>query len=68
MVGDGFKALSDPTRRRILEPLGERDMAAGEIGELRREAMMGEKDKEVVRELKRRPLKSMHTLTFRIVR
>ncbi|HJF45566.1 metalloregulator ArsR/SmtB family transcription factor, partial [Thermophilibacter provencensis] len=33
MVGDGFKALSDPTRRRILELLGERDMTAGEIGE-----------------------------------
>ena len=33
MVGDGFKALSDPTRRRILELLGDRDMTAGEIGE-----------------------------------
>ena len=33
MVGDGFKALSDPMRRRILELLGERDMTAGEIGE-----------------------------------
>ena len=33
MVGDGFKALSDPTRRRILELLGKRDMTAGEIGE-----------------------------------
>lgn len=32
MVGDGFKALSDPTRRRILELLGEHDMTASEIG------------------------------------
>lgn len=33
MIGDGFKALSDPTRRHILELLSERDMTAGEIGE-----------------------------------
>lgn len=33
MVGDGFKVLSDPTRRCILELLGERNMTAGEIGE-----------------------------------
>lgn len=26
-----FKALADPTRRRILQLLGERDMTAGEI-------------------------------------
>lgn len=32
MAGDGFKALSDPTRRRILELLGEGDLTAGEIG------------------------------------
>lgn len=31
LVGDGFKALSDPTRRRILELLGKGDMTAGEI-------------------------------------
>ena len=29
MVGDGFKALSDPTRRRILELLGERGHDGG---------------------------------------
>jgi ArsR family transcriptional regulator len=28
-----FKALRDPTRRRILEMLRKRDMTAGEIGE-----------------------------------
>jgi DNA-binding transcriptional ArsR family regulator len=28
-----FKALSDPTRRQILELLGHRDMTAGEIAE-----------------------------------
>jgi ArsR family transcriptional regulator len=28
-----FKALSDPTRRRILELLGQRDMTAGEIAD-----------------------------------
>ncbi|HVN78798.1 MAG TPA: autorepressor SdpR family transcription factor [Terriglobia bacterium] len=28
-----FKALADPTRRRILEMLGRRDMTAGEIAE-----------------------------------
>ena len=28
-----FKALRDPTRRRILEMLKERDLTAGEIGE-----------------------------------
>lgn len=32
MAGDGFKALSDPTRRKILELLGDGDLAAGEIG------------------------------------
>lgn len=32
MAGDGFKALSDPTRRQILELLGEGDLTAGEIG------------------------------------
>lgn len=32
MAGDRFKALSDPTRRRILELLGEGDLTAGEIG------------------------------------
>ncbi len=30
-MGDGFKALADPTRRRILELLSEGDMTAGEI-------------------------------------
>ena len=33
MAGEGFKALSDPTRRRILELLRERDMTAGELAE-----------------------------------
>ena len=28
-----FKALADPTRRRILELLGQRDMTAGEIAD-----------------------------------
>ncbi len=28
-----FKALSDPTRRRILEKLSEKDLTAGEIAE-----------------------------------
>ncbi|MBM6867233.1 autorepressor SdpR family transcription factor [Collinsella tanakaei] len=32
MAGDGFKALSDPTRRKILELLGKGDLTAGEIG------------------------------------
>ncbi|MDN0068565.1 autorepressor SdpR family transcription factor [Collinsella ihumii] len=32
MAGDGFKALSDPTRRKILELLGDGDLTAGEIG------------------------------------
>lgn len=31
-VGEGFKALADPTRRKILELLAERDLTAGEIG------------------------------------
>ena len=31
MAGDGFKALSDPTRRKILELLGDGDLTAGEI-------------------------------------
>lgn len=30
-MGDGFKALADPTRRRILELLSQGDMTAGEI-------------------------------------
>lgn len=30
---EAFKALSDPTRRRILELLKERDLTAGEIAE-----------------------------------
>lgn len=33
MAGEGFKALADPTRRRILELLRERDMTAGELAE-----------------------------------
>lgn len=33
MAGEGFKALSDPTRRRILELLRERDMTTGELAE-----------------------------------
>ena len=33
MAGEGFKALSDPTRRHILELLRERDMTAGELAE-----------------------------------
>lgn len=32
-MNDAFKALSDPTRRRILELLSDRDMTAGEISE-----------------------------------
>ena len=32
-MNDIFKALSDPTRRRILELLMEKDMNAGEIAE-----------------------------------
>ena len=31
MAGDGFKALSDPTRRKILELLGDGDLTAGKI-------------------------------------
>ena len=31
MLNDAFKALSDPTRRRILELLTEGDLTAGEI-------------------------------------
>ena len=31
MAGEGFKALSDPTRRRILELLRDGDMTAGEL-------------------------------------
>ena len=30
-MGDGFKALADPTRRRILELLSQGDMTAGDI-------------------------------------
>lgn len=32
-MNDGFKALSDPTRRKILELLYEKDMTAGEIAD-----------------------------------
>lgn len=32
-MNDAFKALSDQTRRRILELLAERDMTAGEIAD-----------------------------------
>lgn len=32
-MGDAFKALSDPTRRKILELLQERPMNAGDIAE-----------------------------------
>ncbi|QUI21758.1 winged helix-turn-helix transcriptional regulator [Vallitalea pronyensis] len=32
-MNDVFKALSDPTRRRILELLYERDMTAGDIAD-----------------------------------
>ena len=31
MMGDAFKALSDPTRRKILEMLSEGELTAGEI-------------------------------------
>mgnify|MGYP002765178667 FL=1 len=30
-MGDGFKALADPTRRRILELLAQNELTAGEI-------------------------------------
>ena len=33
MFNDAFKALSDPTRRRILELLSGKDMSAGEIAD-----------------------------------
>lgn len=33
MAGEGFKALADPTRRRILELLREGDLTAGELAE-----------------------------------
>jgi len=34
MIAEGvFKALADPTRRKILRLLGQRDMTAGEISE-----------------------------------
>ena len=33
MAGEAFKALSDPTRRRILELLREGDKTAGELAE-----------------------------------
>lgn len=33
MVGLTFKALADPTRRKILKLLGERDLTAGEIAD-----------------------------------
>ena len=32
-MGDAFKALADPTRRRILQLLNEGDLTAGEIAE-----------------------------------
>ena len=32
-MNDAFKALSDPTRRKILELLSKRDMTAGEIAD-----------------------------------
>lgn len=32
-MNDAFKALSDPTRRRILELLSEQDLSAGEIAD-----------------------------------
>lgn len=32
-MGDAFKALGDPTRRKILELLSEKDRSAGEISE-----------------------------------
>jgi DNA-binding transcriptional ArsR family regulator len=32
-MNDAFKALSDPTRRKILELLSEKDMSAGEIAD-----------------------------------
>ncbi len=33
MAGNVYKALADPTRRRILQLLRERDMSAGELAE-----------------------------------
>lgn len=33
MAGEGFKALADPTRRRILELLRGSDLTAGELAE-----------------------------------
>mgnify|MGYP002518436414 FL=1 len=33
MAGEGFKALADPTRRRILELLRDGDKTAGELAE-----------------------------------
>ena len=33
-MGDAFKALADPTRRRILELLAQGDLTAGEIAAL----------------------------------
>lgn len=33
MPGEGFKALADPTRRRILELLRDGDLTAGELAE-----------------------------------
>lgn len=33
MPGEGFKALADPTRRRILELLCDGDLTAGELAE-----------------------------------
>ena len=33
MLGNVYKALADPTRRRVLQLLRERDMSAGELAE-----------------------------------
>lgn len=32
-MGDGFRALADPTRREILRLLGQQDLTAGEIAD-----------------------------------
>ena len=34
MTGEGFKALADPTRRRILELLKSGDLTAGELAKI----------------------------------
>ncbi|MCB0126489.1 MAG: winged helix-turn-helix transcriptional regulator, partial [Caldilineaceae bacterium] len=33
MLGNVYKALADPTRRKVLQLLRERDMSAGELAE-----------------------------------